>query len=106
VLKAADLLAECGLRHAARLGRHREVAQLRDRYEAAQMTNLHTGRLCSGRSATGIDLRVLADRQAGVHELLRDRAEQTAGVTCHAVTAVTAVVPSGEGVMVGTAPSL
>jgi hypothetical protein len=55
VLKAADLLTERGLGHEARLGRLREVAQLRDRDEVPQMTNLHPARLCVDRSAKQIE---------------------------------------------------
>jgi hypothetical protein len=56
VLKAANLLAERGLRHKARIGGLREVTQLRDRDEVAQMTNLHVARLCADRSVRQIDL--------------------------------------------------
>jgi hypothetical protein len=55
VLKAADLLAERGLGHEARFGGLGEVAQLRDRDEVAQVTDLHAARLCADRSVTQID---------------------------------------------------
>ena len=40
-LQTADLLAECGLRDKAGLGRLREVAQFGDGDEVAQVTDLH-----------------------------------------------------------------
>ena len=79
VLKAADLLAERGLGHEARLGRLGEVAQLRDRDEVPQMTNLHPARLC--RRSIGKTDRTRSDQNPCIERTAGD--SLSSPIPCH-----------------------